>query len=270
MKKREEFINIALKEVGYKEGPNNENKYGRYFKMNNVAWCALFVSWCARKAGISTDVILNYSGCGTGYNFFKNQGRIYNEPQVGDIVFYKPTIAGKISSHTGIVVEVTGDSVITVEGNASSNTDGVYKITNKKGYDKFLGFGRPNYNNEEQTITYQAYDNKKKYWLPNVMVNTNEYAGNFNNPISALYIDKLEYRVHDKVKNKWLPWVIGREDYAGNIGNAIDGIQIKNATYRVHIKGGDWLPWVSKVDDTNNGYAGIYGKEIDAVQLKVD
>ncbi len=269
MSKKTDFVNIALKEVGYKEGTNNNNKYGSYFKMNNVAWCALFVSWCARQAGIGTDVIPTYSGCGTGYNFFKNKGRIHNNPQVGDIVFFKPTIKGATSSHTGIVVEVTSTSVITVEGNASSKTDGVYKQTYKKGYSKFLGFGRPNFGDEPVIITYQSYDNKKKKWLPNVKVNTNDYAGNFNNAISAIYIDNLKYRVHDKVKGYWLPFVTGRKDYAGNLGHAIDGIQIENATYRVHIKNGSWLSWVSKVDNTANGYAGIYGKEIDAIQIKI-
>ena len=86
MGKRQDLINVALNEVGYKEGKNNNNKYGKYFNMNNVAWCALFVSWCARQAGISTDIILTYSGCGTGYKFFKNKGRVYKEPMAGDIV----------------------------------------------------------------------------------------------------------------------------------------------------------------------------------------
>lgn len=42
----------------------------------------------------------------------------------------------------------------------------------------------------------------------------------------------------------------------------------KNVEYRAHIKGGEWLPWVSKADDTNDGYAGLYGKEIDGIQVK--
>lgn len=120
-----------------------------------------------------------------------------------------------------------------------------------------------------QIITYQSYDLVKKMWLPNVKVNTNDYAGNFGNAMSGLYLDNLECRVHDKVKNEWLPWVKNRNDYAGNLGNAIDGIQIKNATYRVHLKKGSWLSWVNKVDNTPNGYAGIYGREIDAVQIKI-
>jgi len=119
-----------------------------------------------------------------------------------------------------------------------------------------------------QIITYQSYDLVKKMWLPNVKTNTNDYAGNFGNAMSGLYLDNLECRVHDKVKNEWLPWVKNRNDYAGNLGNAIDGIQIKNATYRVHLKNGSWLPWVNKVDNSSSGYAGIYGRAIDAIQIK--
>lgn len=124
--------------------------------------------------------------------------------------------------------------------------------------------------NNKKVITYQVYDLDKNKWLPNVKVNTNEYAGNFGNPISAVYIDDLQYQVHDLIKNKWLPEVTGRQDYAGNIGNPIDGIKIKNATYRARTKEDGWLPWVSKADDTNDGYAGIYGHKIEAIQIKVD
>lgn len=124
---------------------------------------------------------------------------------------------------------------------------------------------------ESSKITYQVYDNVKKKWLNNIIVGEGtgimSYGGNFGNAISGLYIDNLKYRVHDKVKNKWLPFVIGRNDYAGNLGNAIDGLQIEKAIYRVHLKGGDWLSWITKVDDTNQGYAGIYGKEIDAIEI---
>lgn len=126
-------------------------------------------------------------------------------------------------------------------------------------------------------ITYQVYDNVKKKWLNNITVGEGtgimSYAGNFGNSIGGLKIDKLKFRVHDKVKNKWLNWIEGRNgsgimSYAGNLGNAIDGLQIENAKYRVHIKDGDWLDWISKVDDTSQGYAGIYGKEIDAIEIR--
>lgn len=122
--------------------------------------------------------------------------------------------------------------------------------------------------NANRRITYQVYDNQKGYWLPNVTVGSAEYAGNLGNSIGGIYLDYYRIRAHDKVKGYWLPWVTNRRDYAGNLGNPIDGIQIENATYRAHIKNGSWLPWVSKSDDTPNGYAGIFGKEIDAIQIK--
>ena len=116
--------------------------------------------------------------------------------------------------------------------------------------------------------TYQVYDNVKNKWLPRVKVGSKDYAGNLGHGVSGLKVTSREYRVHDKVKGKWLPWIKGDTDYAGNLPNNIDGVQVKGATYRVHIKGGSWLSWVNKVDDTKNGYAGIIGETIDAIQIK--
>lgn len=42
----------------------------------------------------------------------------------------------------------------------------------------------------------------------------------------------------------------------------------ENIEYRVHLKGGSWLSWINKVDDTSNGYAGIYGRSIDGIQVR--
>lgn len=124
-------------------------------------------------------------------------------------------------------------------------------------------------------ITYQVYDDKKNMWLPKVL-NLNDYAGNYGNAISGLYAKPsrgdVRYRAHQK-GGGWLPIVKNFEDYAGNLGRPIDGIQMETTEgviyYRAHIKGGKWLSWVNKWDDTANGYAGIYGKEIDAVQMYI-
>ncbi len=117
------------------------------------------------------------------------------------------------------------------------------------------------------TTTYQSHDSRYG-WNPNVTINSNDYAGNFGYNIDAVYLDTYKMRVHDMVKNQWLPWVQNRNDYAGNIGNAIDGIQIEGVAYRAHINGGGWLDWVYKSDGTAEGYAGIYGRAIDAIQIK--
>ena len=121
---------------------------------------------------------------------------------------------------------------------------------------------------QPQGAKYQVYDNVKKYWLPNVTIGSSDYAGNFGNAIGGVYLDTYRMRVHDMNKGYWLPWVQNRNDYAGNLGNSIDGIQIEGVAYRAHLKGGSWLAWVTKADNTNQGYAGIYGKAIDAIQIK--
>lgn len=117
------------------------------------------------------------------------------------------------------------------------------------------------------TLNYQAHD-PIYLWNPNVSFGSREYAGNFGIAIDAIYVDQYKARVHDMKKREWLPWVENRNDYAGNLGNPIDGVQIEGVEYRVHLKRGGWLPWVSTVNDTPNGYAGIFGKEIDALQIR--
>lgn len=116
-------------------------------------------------------------------------------------------------------------------------------------------------------ISYQSHDNRYG-WNPKVFIGTNDYAGNFGHSIDGLYLDFYRMRVHDMVKNEWLPWVQNRNDYAGNFGNPIDGLQIEGICYRVHIKEKGWLSWIDRCDDSSLGYAGLYGYPIDAIQVK--
>ena len=126
-------------------------------------------------------------------------------------------------------------------------------------------------------ITYQTWDDVKNKWLPNV-VNDTDYAGIFGHDVCCVYANANEgnvyYKVHYK-DGKWLPEVKNREDYAGLYNKPIDGFMIKSdkkkLTYRVHLrKQRRWLPWVTgySTSDSNNGYAGILGQEIDAIQIK--
>lgn len=74
------------------------------------------------------------------------------------------------------------------------------------------------------------------------------------------------------LKGKWLPQVKNFDNYAGLEGVTITDVAIKtdkgSVKYRVHIKGGDWLPYVTgyNTSDNVNGYAGN-GKVIDAVEV---
>ena len=121
------------------------------------------------------------------------------------------------------------------------------------------------YHGEEQKADkYWVYDNKKNKWLSKVSIGSNDYAGNIGNPISGLVIENHRYRVHDKVKGYWLPWIDNAYQYAGNLPNDIDGVQIEGATYRVYDnKKKKWLPAVTGTKD----YAGNIGNSIGAIQI---
>lgn len=126
-------------------------------------------------------------------------------------------------------------------------------------------------------ITYQVWEDIKNKWLPNV-INDKDYAGRYGSDVCCVYANankgNVYYRVHYK-GGKWLPEVKNRNDYAGLYNKPIDGFMIKSDTkqlkYRVHLrKKNKWLPWVTgySTNDSNNGYAGIIGQEIDAIQIK--
>lgn len=124
-------------------------------------------------------------------------------------------------------------------------------------------------------VIYQTYTNGR--WQPNVK-NTEDYAGVFGLTVTGVYANLSEgniiYKVHTK-NGKWLPEVTNRNDYAGILGKNIDGLMMrtdnKNLRYRVHLLNGKWLPWVAGYSekDSINGYAGIFGKAIDAIQVEI-
>ena len=82
----------------------------------------------------------------------------------------------------------------------------------------------------------------------------------------------LTYRVY--ADGKWYNEVKGLSNVAGRSKQAISAVAVKVSAgkicYRVHLLNGAWLPWVSGYDikDDINGYAGIKGKVIDAIQVE--
>ncbi|MCD7837962.1 MAG: DUF2272 domain-containing protein [Clostridiales bacterium] len=173
--KRSNIVTIALSQLGYHEsnsksklagtssGTGNYTEYGRYYGLSNGAWCAMFVSWCAREAGVSTSVIPKYAAVRYYHSYYKNKGRFYSwskvrqksyVPKQGDLILYA-NVKGGTAHHIGYVISVTYTSskvkIVTVEGNSS---DQVRKITltlsrsstsGKINGQYILGFAKPNY-----------------------------------------------------------------------------------------------------------------------------
>lgn len=131
-------------------------------------------------------------------------------------------------------------------------------------------------------VNYMSYSDGR--WLPSVK-NCEDYAGNFKQPIKAITMQSSKgycrYRVHRIHLDEWDEFKTGNsvtdsKGYAGNGRDCIDGLQMEirnvpgyNIVYRVHIINEDWLDWVTNYDSTPDGYAGIYGKLIDAIQIKI-
>lgn len=137
-----DIVDIAIGEIGYKEQGKNRTKYGAWFGMNGAAWCHMFVSWCANKAGESSAVPKTAS-CSTGLDWFRGKGRFKTKgkytPKRGDIVYFCTN-----RSHVGIVEYVKGNTLHTVEGNSSDKvTRREYSLSEST----ITGYGVPNYKN---------------------------------------------------------------------------------------------------------------------------
>lgn len=155
---RENFVNLALTQVGYQEKKTDWTKYGNWYGngYDQQPWCAMFVSWCANMSGVPESVLPKFAWCQAEVDWFRTNGtwksRSYT-PKAGDIVFYDwaSSSTGKRdgqSDHVGIVLSADENYIYTVEGNTSgssgSSTGEVALKTRARNYD-IMGYGVPNY-----------------------------------------------------------------------------------------------------------------------------
>lgn len=121
----EKLVKTALDE----KGAENGTKYVRWYNAAmgsglslSAAWCAIFVSWCARQVGIGTKRIPNFAGCTTGRRLFQNLGfwkeKAGYEPKRGDLILFDWDGDATLCEHVGIVTGSDGKKVYTVEGNS--------------------------------------------------------------------------------------------------------------------------------------------------------
>lgn len=175
---RKQLVEYAISQVGTAENPlgSNKQKYGEMLdklpwylrkdssgkeyihKVNGHDWCTQFVD-AAFIATFSLDEarkmlyrpVMNDYGSVVKYAFdyFKSKGKGYVKekhiPEPGDVIYFHNTDG---LSHTGIVVDVTDTEVITVEGNAGTNSQYVAKKSYKKTNTYIYGYGVPDYGAE--------------------------------------------------------------------------------------------------------------------------
>jgi len=104
-----DVLQRAAREIGYTESPpnSNRNKFGAWYGINEVPWCAIFVSYCFYDAQLPLEISTpkGFSYCPAGLKWFKDQDQLFKTPQVGDLAFFDWDSDG-ISDHVGIVESV--------------------------------------------------------------------------------------------------------------------------------------------------------------------
>lgn len=126
------FVQIAESQIGYVNGYINGENIAFPFAQNNgwskygssagspiSPWCALFISWCADRAGIDENIFERSATADINWqNFTDNKSYI---PKIGDLVYFKYNVPGnsvKYANHVGIIVDYDASTktIITVEG----------------------------------------------------------------------------------------------------------------------------------------------------------
>jgi len=187
--KAKEIVDLAKKEVGYLEkskmdyihnpsciwykidghGTDNITKYAYQIDRTNwysgsknfYPWCSVFIDWLfltafdwnlEKAAAIKFhgiyDAVVDYA-----IDNYKANGAWYTEPEVGDQIFFCDSDGDPC--HTGLVVDVDDTYVHTIEGNTSgdefnANGGGVFAKKYKKNYWRIYGYGRPQYERDEE------------------------------------------------------------------------------------------------------------------------
>ena len=156
------LVEVALSEVGYIEGPkDNETKYGKFTKSNFQPWCGSFVMWCANEAGVKVpNTVYTPAGAQAFIKAGTWQPVETAAPAVGDICYFDfPNDGVDRISHVGIVIEDNEDGTVwCIEGNTSSKKSGSQRNggeackqlrafkKNKAGVQvSIVGFGRPKF-----------------------------------------------------------------------------------------------------------------------------
>jgi uncharacterized protein YukE len=132
------ILDNARGELGYEEGPGNENKYGP-----PAAWCSSFATWAWRQSGVD---IPSLPFTGDVYNWGQEHGLAYDAGNLGQsrpgdvLLFGTGPESPDTSTHIGIVESVDGDQVTLIEGNSS---DRVQRVTHSLSGGEFYGGVHP-------------------------------------------------------------------------------------------------------------------------------
>lgn len=142
------LIEVAQKEVGVSGRPNKYTyEYGSIGGTYSYHWCATFVWWCTKQAGIYPNIISQKTaGVGVYQDYFSQKGQYKVPPQhggnytpkMGDLIIFDWDGYAGGGDHIGIVKSVSGGMVYTIEGNSS---DAVHERSYSINSAVIIGYG---------------------------------------------------------------------------------------------------------------------------------
>lgn len=161
----QKVLDTARKEIGVKESPagSNRQKYGVWYGMNGVPWCAQFTSWIFHKAGYPLPKIQQGAPSGAAYcpyveQYARKVGQWFKTPKPGDLALFH--FGKNLAVHIGIVESVNGNSFTCIEGNTStaSNDNGGTVMRRNRNVSQCRGFYRPTFNGSAPVATGTGKD----------------------------------------------------------------------------------------------------------------
>ena len=164
----------SLKDLNSKISNAGDNNYTKYAQeadaiglynalVQGQPWCATWVDNVFIHAyGLNKGCAMKYmpttksksAACNEAAAYYQKANKWFDTPEIGDQVFFKS--AKYNYAHTGLVIDIKDNKVITIEGNTSSkagvveNGGAVEQKEYPLNYSNFKGFGRPDYDEETQ------------------------------------------------------------------------------------------------------------------------
>ena len=156
MNEIEKLTDICRSQLGVTENPPGSNRivynddyYGSPVSGAAYPWCCVFIWWVFQKANLSQ---LFCGGQKTAYcPFVVNWARSHNQwvsadYRAGDLILFDWDADG-VADHIGFCVDVSGSTVITIEGNVDESVKQMVRYPSV-----ILGAYRPQYTDEEHGI----------------------------------------------------------------------------------------------------------------------
>lgn len=162
----EEYVSVALSQPDGEPEGGDYNKYNFY---SGLPWCGHFAVWCAREAGVSSDVIPDIYNCEAMVAWYQQRGQYHDAtyiPEPGDLIFYT---YGWGITHVGIVTGVDGSYVYTKEGNTNHSWCGQVGsfarpigVADTGGWGYIAGYASPAFPDAPETHIFS--DTPKSSW----------------------------------------------------------------------------------------------------------